>query len=79
MQAVPEPMPMQQLPNFHLRRGIAASYTSHHARPDFFAHYVHENVPNKPDSCGRNAFQIEWKAPRASTDCRSLCWPGGAE
>lgn len=42
VQAIPEAMPMEQPPNRHLRRRIAAADASHHARPDFFANYVHD-------------------------------------
>lgn len=42
VQAIPEAMPMQQPPNLHFRGSIAAADASHHARPDFFANYVHD-------------------------------------
>ncbi len=42
MQAIPEAMPMQQLPNLYFRGRIAAADASHHARPDFFANYIHD-------------------------------------
>lgn len=48
VQPIPEAMPMQQLPDFHLRRCIAAADASHHARPDFFADYVHYRFPAEP-------------------------------
>jgi len=41
VQAIPEAIPMQQTPNRHFRRRVAAANASHHARPDFFADYVH--------------------------------------
>lgn len=43
MQSIPEAMPVQQLSDFHLRDCIAAPDTGHHARPDFFADYVHQS------------------------------------
>lgn len=42
VQAIPEAMPMQQTPDLDFRRCIATTNASHHARPDFFADYVHE-------------------------------------
>lgn len=42
VQTIPEAMPMQQPPNLHFRGRIAAADASHHARPDFFANYVHD-------------------------------------
>lgn len=35
--------PVQQLSDFHLRDCIAAPDAGHHARPDFFANYVHQS------------------------------------
>jgi len=35
-------MPMQQLPELHFWGRITATDASHHARPDFFANYVHD-------------------------------------
>ena len=48
MQAIPEAMSVQQLPDLHLRGCIAAADAGHHARPDFFADYVHEPTPDAP-------------------------------
>lgn len=42
MQAIPEAMFVQQLPDLHLGRCVAATNGGHHARPDLFTDYVHD-------------------------------------
>jgi hypothetical protein len=42
MQSKPEAMPMEQLPDLHLGRCIAAADSGHHPRPDFFTDYIHD-------------------------------------
>ncbi|BBH35642.1 putative uncharacterized protein [Pseudomonas sp. St290] len=47
MQAIPEALPMKQLPDLHLWQCIAAADARHHSRPDFSADYVHEQPPDE--------------------------------
>jgi hypothetical protein len=42
VQSIPEAMPMEQLPDLHLGRCIAAADSGHHPRPDFFTDYIHD-------------------------------------
>lgn len=47
MQAIPEALPMKQLPDFYLWQCISAADSRHHSRPDFSADYVHEQPPDE--------------------------------
>jgi hypothetical protein len=42
VQVVLKAIPMLRTPDIELRQCIATMNASHHARPDFFAEYVHE-------------------------------------
>lgn len=47
MQTIPEAVPMQQSPNLHFRQRVATANPGHHARPDFFADYIHDRNPDE--------------------------------
>lgn len=56
MQAIPEAVPMQQSPNLHFRQRVATANPGHHARPDFFADYIHDRNPDEHDFQGAYSY-----------------------